>query len=160
MSEGCTLMIRQAGRPVFVRTKTQPPHILDDLVASLAFYEEPHPGTPLRRLYVLSEELEPDALTAISKELDLDVVPVGPTLVQQARRVPLDEATPPGALPAIAALAPTRRQDVLAVDLSGSPYAYLVPICGALVLVSLLLVGSIVSHVREGRAIPTQGIEV
>jgi len=160
LDEGFTLMIHQAGRPVFVRTKTQSPQILGDLAASLAFYEETHPGTPLRRLYVLSEEREPDALTAISKELDLEVVPVGPTLAQQAWRVPLDEDTPPGALPAIAALAPRRRQDVLAVDLSGSHYAYQGRVCAALVLVSLFLVGLIVWNVREARAIRTQAMEV
>jgi len=160
LDEGFTLMIHQAGRPVFVRTKTQSPQILDDLVASLAFYEETHPGTPLRRLYVLSEEREPDALTAISKELDLEVVPVGPTLAQQAWRVPLDEATPTGALPAIAALAPKRRQAIPAVDLSGSHYAYLGSACAALGLVSLLLVGLIVWNVREARDIRAQAIEV
>ena len=160
LDEGFTLMIHQAGRPVFVRTKTQSPQILDDLVASLAFYEETHPGTPLRRLYVLSEEREPDALTAISKELDLEVVPVGPTLAQQAWRVPLDEATPTGALPAIAALAPKRRQAIPAVDLSGSHYAYLGSVCAALGLVSLLLVGLIVWNVREARDIRAQAISV
>jgi len=160
LDEGFTFMIHQAGRPVFVRTKTQSPQILDDLVASLAFYEETYPGNALRRLYVLTEDREPDALTAISKELDLDVVPVGPTLAQQAWRVPIDEATPPGALPAIAALAPKRRQDVPAVDLSGSQYAYLGRVCAALVLVSLLLVGLIVWNVREARVIRTQATEV
>jgi Tfp pilus assembly protein PilN len=160
LDEGFTFMIHQAGRPVFVRTKTQSPQILDDLAASLAFYEEAHPGPPLRRLYVLSEEREPDALTAISKELDLDVVPVGPTLAQQAWRVPLDEATLPGALPAIAAVAPGRRQDLLAVDLSGSHYAYLGRVCAALALVSLLLVGMITWNVREARAIRTLAVEV
>jgi Tfp pilus assembly protein PilN len=160
LDEGFTFMIHQAGRPVFVRTKTQSPQILDDLAASLAFYGETHPGPPLRRLYVLSEERESDALTAISKELDLDVVPVGPTLAQQAWRVPLDEATLPGALPAIAAVAPGRRQDLLAVDLSGSHYAYLGRVCAALALVSLLLVGVIVWNVQEARAIRTQAVEV
>ncbi len=149
LDEGFTLMIHQAGRPVFVRTKTQSPQILDDLVASLAFFEETHPGTPLRRLYVLSEEREPDALTAISKELELDVVPVGPTLAQQAWRGPLDEDTPTGALPAIAA-----------VDLSGSHYAYQGRVCAALVLVSLFLVGLIVWNVREARAFRIQAMEV
>src|SRR5438876_10045812 len=140
LDEGFTFMIHQAGRPVFVRTKTQSPQVLDDLVSSLAFCEESHPGPALRRLYVLSEEREPDYTTAFSKELDLDVVPVGPTLARQAWRVPLDEATPPGALPVTAALAPRRRQDRLAVDLGGSPYASLGPVCAALALVSLLSV--------------------
>src|SRR6058998_4249582 len=103
---------------------------------------------------------EPDALTAISKELDLEVVPVGPTLAQQAWRVPLDEATPTGALPAIAALAPKRRQAIPAVDLSGSHYAYLGSVCAALGLVSLLLVGLIVWNVREARDIRAQAISV
>src|SRR5438132_5510165 len=160
LDEGFAFMIHQAGLPVFVRTKTQSPQILDDLVASLAFYEETHPGTPLRRLYMLGEEQEPDAMTAISKELDLEVVPVGPALAQQAWRVPLDEATPPGALPAIAALAPRRRQAIPAVDLSGSHYAYLGPACAALVLVSLLLVGLIVGNVQEARAIRAQAMDV
>src|SRR5206468_10750213 len=115
----------------------------DDLVSSLEFYEESHPGPALRRLYVLSEEREPDYTTAFSKELDLDVVPVGPTLAQQAWRVPLDEATPPGALPAIAALAPRRRQDLPAVELGGSLYATVGHACAALALVSLLLFGLI-----------------
>ncbi|TLY25658.1 MAG: PilN domain-containing protein [Nitrospirae bacterium] len=160
LDEGFTFMIHRADRPVFVRTKTQSSQILGDLVASLAFYEETHPGTPLRRLYVLGEEQEPDAMTAISKELDLEVVPVGPILAQQAWRVPLDEATPPGALPAIAALAPRRRQAIPAVDLSGSHYAYLGPACAALVLVSLLLVGLIVGNVQEARTIRAQAMDV
>ena len=160
LDEGFTFMIHRADRPVFVRTKTQSSQILGDLVASLAFYEETHPGTPLRRLYVLGEEQEPDAMTAISKELDLEVVPVGPALAQQAWRVPLDEATPPGALPAIAALAPRRRQAIPAVDLSGSHYAYLGPACAALVLVSLLLVGLIVGNVQEARTIRAQAMDV
>jgi Tfp pilus assembly protein PilN len=160
LDEGFTFMIHQAGRPVFMRTKTQSPQVLDDLVASMAFYEETHPGTPVRRLYVLSEEQEPDAMMAISKELELDVVPVGPTLAEQAWRVPLDEATPPGALPAIAALVPRRRQDILAVDLSGSRYAYLGRVCAALALVSLLLAGLIVWNVQEARAIRTQAMDI
>ncbi len=160
LDEGFTFMVHQAGRPVFVRTKTQSPQIQDDLVTSLTFYEETHPGTALRRLYVLSEERESDAITAISKELDLDVVPVGLTLVQQAWRGPLDEATPPGVLPAIAALAPKRRQDMPAVDLSGSHYAYLSRVCAALMLVSLLLVGLIAWNVREARAIRAQATQV
>ena len=160
LDEGFTFMIHQAGRPVFVRTKTQSPQVLDDLVSSLAFYEESHPGPALRRLYVLSEEREPDYTTAFSKELDLDVVPVGPTLAQQAWRVPLDEATPPGALPAIAALAPRRRQDLLAVDLGGSQYASLGHVCAALALVSLLLVGLIAWSVRDARAIRAQAVDV
>ena len=160
LDEGFTFMVHHAGRPVFVRTKTQSPQILDDLVTSLAFYEETHPGTALRRLYVLSEERESEAMTAISTELDLEVVHVGPTLVQQAWRVPLDGATPPEVLPAIAALAPKRRQDILAVDLSGSQYAYLGRVCAALVLVSLLLVGLIAWNVREARAIRTQAMKV
>src|SRR3989454_10647941 len=160
LDEGFTFMVHEAGRPVFVRTKTQSPQVQDDLVTSLAFYEESHPGTALRRLYVLSEEREAEALTAISKELDLDVVPVGPTLVQRAWRVPLDEATPPGVLPAIAALAPKRRQDMPAVDLSGSHYAYFGRVCAALLVVSLLLVGLIGWNVREARAIRAQAMQV
>src|SRR5437899_1333117 len=160
LDEGFTFMVHQAGRPVFVRTKTQSPQIQDDLVTSLAFYEETHPGTALRRLYVLNEERESDTIMAISKELDLDVVPVGPTLVQRAWRVPLDEATPPGVLPAIAALAPMRKQDLPAVDLSGSHYVYWGRVCAALVLVSLLLVGLIAWNVREARAIRAQAMQV
>jgi len=160
LDEGFTFMVHQAGRPVFVRTKTQSTQILDDLAASLAFYEETHPGPPLRRLYVLSNEWEPDAMTAISKDLDLEVVPVGPTFAQQAWLVPLDEATPPGALPAIAALAPKGRQDMPAVDLSGSHYAYLSRVCAALALVSLLLVGLLAWNVREARAIRAQAMVV
>src|SRR5438093_274995 len=72
LDEGCTSMVHEAGCPACVRTKTQSPQLQDDLVTSLAFYEETHPGTALRRLYVLSEEREGEALTAISKELDLD----------------------------------------------------------------------------------------
>src|SRR3989475_8295994 len=160
LDDGFMFMVHHAGRPVFVRTKTQSPQIQDDLVTSLAFYEESHPGTALRRLYVLSEEREAEALTAISKELDLDVVPVGPTLVQRAWRVPLDEATPPGVLPAIAALAPKRRQNMPAVDLSGSHYAYFGGVCAALLVVSLLLVGLIAWNVREARAIRAQAMQV
>ena len=160
LDEGFTFMVHQAGRPVFVRTKTQSLQIQDDLVTSLAFYEETHPGTALRRLYVLSEERESEALMAVSKELDLDVVPVGPTLVQQAWRGPLDKATPPGVLPAVAALAPMGRQDRPAVDLSGGHYAYLGPACAALGLVSLLLVGLIAWNVQEARAIRAQATEV
>jgi Tfp pilus assembly protein PilN len=158
LDEGFSFMVHQAGRPVFVRTKTQSPQLLDDLAASLAFYEETHPGTPLRRLHVLSEE--PDAMTAIAKELDLDMVHVGPILARQAWRVPLDAATPPGALPAIAALAPRRRPDSLAVDLSGSRYAFLGRVCAALALVSLLLVGLIIWNVREARAIRAQAMKI
>src|SRR5206468_6374959 len=99
-------------------------------------------------------------LTAISKELGLEVVPVGPTLAQQAWRVPFDVDTRPEALPAIAAMAPKRRQAIPAVDLSGSHYAYLGSVCAALVLVSLLLVGLIVWNVQEARAIRTQAISV
>ena len=160
LDEGFTFMVHQAGRPVFVRTKAQSPQIQDDLVTSLAFYEETHPGTALRRLYVLNEERESDTIMAISKELDLDVVPVGPTLVQRAWRVPLDEATPPGVLPVIAALAPMRKQDLPAVDLSGSHYVYWGRVCAALVLVSLLLVGLIAWNVREARAIRAQAMQV
>jgi len=160
LDDGFTFMVHHAGRPVFVRTKTQSTQILDDLAASLAFYEETHPGPPLRRLYVLSNEWEPDAMTAISKDLDLEVVPVGLIFAQQAWRVPLDEATPPGALPAIAALAPKGRQDMPAVDLSGSHYAYLSRVCAALALVSLLLVGLLAWNVREARAIRAQAMVV
>src|SRR2546427_252118 len=73
LDEGFTFMVHQAGRPVFVRTKTQSPQIQDDLVTSLAFYEETHPGTALRRLYLLNEEREADAIMAISKEQDRQI---------------------------------------------------------------------------------------
>jgi len=160
LDEGFTFIVHHGSRPVFVRTKTQSAQVQDDLVTSLAFYDETHPGTALRRLDVLSEEREAEALIAISKELDLDVVPVGPAVVQQAWRVPLDEATPPGALPAIAALAPTSRQDMPAVNLSGSHYAYLGRACAALALVSLFLLGLLAWNVREARAIRAQAMEV
>ena len=160
LDDGFMFMVHHAGRPVFVRTKTQSPQIQDDLVTSLAFYEESHPGTALRRLYVLSEERESEALTAISKELDLYVVPVGPALVQRTWRGALVEATAPGVLPAIAALAPKGRQDMPAVDLSGSHYAYLSRACVALSVVSLLLIGLIGWNVREARAIRAQAMQV
>src|SRR5947209_8641435 len=63
LDEGFTFMVHQAGRPVFVRTKTQSPQIQEDLVTSLAFYEETHPATALRRRYVLNEERESDTIT-------------------------------------------------------------------------------------------------
>lgn len=156
---GFTFMIYQAGRPAFLRAKARSPQMLDDLTASLAFYEESHPEPALRRLYVLGEAPASDA-AAISKELALDVVHLGPALVQQAWRVPLDEAAPPGVLPAIAALAPGRKQDVPTVTLSGSRYASLGRVSAALALVALFLAGLIVWNVREARAIHTQVAEV
>ena len=47
-----------------------------------------------------------------------------------------------------------------AVDLSGSHYAYLSPVCAALALVSLLLVGLLAWNVREARAIRAQAMVV
>lgn len=160
LDEGFTLLIYRAGRPSFLRIKLRASPVLNDLAVSLAFDAESHPGAPLRRLYVLSEEAEPDMTTAISKELDLDVLAVGTTLVQRAWSVALDEAAPPSALPALLALAPARRPGLLAVDLGGKRLTYVARACAALALVSLLLAGLIAWKIQEARAIRTQALEV
>src|SRR5256712_9218144 len=76
------------------------------------------------------------------------------------RRGPHDETAPLGVPPAIAAQAPKLKQDLPAVDLSGSHYVYWGRVCAALVLVSLLLVGLIAWNVREARAIRAQAMQV
>ena len=160
LDDGFTLVIRHAGHPVFVRTKIQSPQVLEDLAASLALYEDSHPGAPLRCLSLVGEGPESDLAPVFSKELGLEVACIGGAGLRHVWRAPVSDKTPPAVLPAVAALAPRRRQDMPAPNLSSSQYALLGRVCAALVLVSLLLIGLIAWDLREAGAIRAQASEV
>lgn len=160
LDDGFALVILHAGRPVFLRTKIQSPQVLDDLAASLALYEDAHPGAPLQRLALIGEGPESGLAPVFSKELGLDVRCLGGADLRCLWRAPVSRATPAVAVPAVSALAPTRQPDALPANFGSRVHAYLGRVCAALIAVSLLCAGGIAWDIREAAALREQAADV
>ena len=108
LDDGFTLIIFQAGRPAFVRTKARLSSNTEghfkDLAQSLTLYAEAQTQRAPRRLFLLSEEPALELAERITRDLGLEVIQPGWGDVRFAARSSLGNVHQVGVLTAAAGL--------------------------------------------------------